>query len=161
MRSLDEIYARLGDLAFTAEFKYDGQRAQIHACRAEAGHVYVWIFSRHLEDMTSKVNSQVASRNDEILRPSLSPQYPDVVLLIRWIFQISPKTESFILDSEIVATDPTDDSLRSFQELSNRGRKDVAIQDVKVAVTVFVFDLMFLDGEVKPFAIVFSLNRLR
>lgn len=54
-RSLDEIYDRLGALPFTAEFKYDGQRAQIHALRDGGPHPYVKIFSRHLEDMTDKV----------------------------------------------------------------------------------------------------------
>jgi DNA ligase 1 len=54
-RSLDEIYERLGDLPFTAEFKYDGQRAQIHGFRTTDGNISVRVFSRHLEDMTSKV----------------------------------------------------------------------------------------------------------
>ncbi len=55
-RSLDEIYRRLGDLPFTAEFKYDGQRAQIHASSNHNGDCQIKVFSRHLEDMTSKVN---------------------------------------------------------------------------------------------------------
>lgn len=54
-RSLDEIYDRLGDAAFSAEFKYDGQRAQIHVNLDQEGKTCVKIFSRHLEDMTSKV----------------------------------------------------------------------------------------------------------
>jgi len=53
-RSLDEIYRRLGELPFTAEFKYDGQRAQIHASTSN-GCCTVKLFSRHLEDMTTKV----------------------------------------------------------------------------------------------------------
>ena len=55
-RSLEEIYDRLGSLPFTAEFKYDGQRAQIHAIREANNDIIVKIFSRHLEDMTSKVD---------------------------------------------------------------------------------------------------------
>lgn len=57
-RSLDEIYDRLGLLPFTAEFKYDGQRAQIHASRNENNKAFVKIFSRHLEDMTEKVGAR-------------------------------------------------------------------------------------------------------
>ena len=53
-RSLEEVYGVLGSQAFTAEFKYDGQRAQIHAENVE-GRIAVKIFSRHLEDMTDKV----------------------------------------------------------------------------------------------------------
>ena len=57
MRSLDDVYERLGSAAnWTAEMKYDGQRAQVHAWRERSeGKVNVKIFSRHLEDMTDKV----------------------------------------------------------------------------------------------------------
>ncbi|KIJ18930.1 hypothetical protein PAXINDRAFT_161271 [Paxillus involutus ATCC 200175] len=133
-RSLDEIYDRLNELQFTAEFKYDGQRAQIHASREGDDHPQVHIFSRHLENMTTK--------------------YPDVVSLVRCMFEGASSLHSFIIDSEIVAIDPTDGGLRSFQELSNRAKKDVEIKEIKVPVCVFAFDLMYLDGEVlleRPF----------
>jgi len=55
MRSLDDVYGRVNDLPFTAEFKYDGQRVQIHAQKSDAGKFAVNLFSRHLEDMTEKV----------------------------------------------------------------------------------------------------------
>jgi DNA ligase-1 len=71
------------------------------------------------------------------------------VLLMTRMLQKSSRAQSFIVDSEIVAVDPSDGSLKSFQELSNRARKDVAVEDVKVAVAVFAFDLMFMDGEVR------------
>ncbi|TBU49499.1 hypothetical protein BD309DRAFT_947430 [Dichomitus squalens] len=127
-RSLDEIYDRLGFLPFTAEFKYDGQRAQIHASRGENDRRFVKLFSRHLEDMTDK--------------------YPDVVSLVDEIFQSSPQTESFIIDAEVVAIDPGTGALKTFQELSNRARKEVKLDEVKVAVCVFAFDLMYLDGQI-------------
>ncbi|KAH0827535.1 ATP-dependent DNA ligase [Lanmaoa asiatica] len=126
-RSLDETYDRLNEMPFTAEFKYDGQRAQIHALKVANGCPSVNVFSRHLENMTEK--------------------YPDVVSLVRRMFAKAPDLRSFIIDSEIVAIDPNDGSLRSFQELSNRARKEVKIRDIKVPVCVFAFDLMYLDGE--------------
>ena len=52
------------------------------------------------------------------------------------------------MDAEIVAIDPKDESLRSFQELSNRPRKDVKMDDVRVFVGVFAYDLMYINGEV-------------
>ena len=63
MRSLDDIYERLGSAAnWTAEMKYDGQRAQVHAWREGSEvEVKVKIFSRHLEDMTDKVRMAVHS----------------------------------------------------------------------------------------------------
>ncbi|CAE6404605.1 unnamed protein product [Rhizoctonia solani] len=133
-RSLDEIYERLGDLAFTAEFKYDGQRVQIHASR-ENEKVAVRLFSRHLEDMTQK--------------------YPDIVHMAETLIsQSEGLLGSFILDAEVVAVDPHTDAIRTFQELSNRPRKGVDIKDVKVVVCIYAFDLMYLNGEVlldKPF----------
>ncbi|KAI0344656.1 ATP-dependent DNA ligase [Trametopsis cervina] len=133
-RSLDEVYDRLDSQPFAAEFKYDGQRAQIHGARMSGVDRSVKIFSRHLEDMTDK--------------------YPDVVALVEQIFDRKKTLQSFIIDSEIVAIDPLDGSVRSFQELSNRARRDVNIADIKVPVCVFVFDLMYLNSEVlleKPF----------
>ncbi|CBQ69100.1 related to DNA ligase I [Sporisorium reilianum SRZ2] len=77
-RSLGAMHDKLGPRAFVSEFKYDGQRCQIHAiyvprsAGAEArrsvkdgdakcgkwagkeGEVYVRLFSRHLEEMTEK-----------------------------------------------------------------------------------------------------------
>ncbi|CAE6421544.1 unnamed protein product [Rhizoctonia solani] len=133
-RSLDEIYDRLGDLAFTAEFKYDGQRVQVHASR-DAKKVTVRLFSRHLEDMTQK--------------------YPDIVHMAQTLISQSEGTlNSFILDAEVVAIDPHMGVIRTFQELSNRPRKGVDLKDVKVVVCIYAFDLMHLNGEVlldKPF----------
>lgn len=65
------------------------------------------------------------------------------------MFANSETVQSFILDSEIVAIDPTDGSLRTFQELSNRARRDVKVDDIKVPVCVFAFDLMYLNEEVR------------
>ena len=65
------------------------------------------------------------------------------------MFSSTPSLQSCIIDSEIVAIDPADGSLKTFQELSNRARKDVRIQDVKVAVGIYAFDLMYLNKEVR------------
>ncbi|KAF8737403.1 hypothetical protein AX14_012902 [Amanita brunnescens Koide BX004] len=127
VRSLHEVYDILGDLPFSAEYKYDGQRAQIHASN-EGSDARVKIFSRHLEDMTMK--------------------YPDVILLVESIFTEHPHIRSFIIDSEIVAIDPLTTELKSFQELSNRARKDVDLNDIRVSVCVFAFDLMYFNGEI-------------
>ena len=54
-----EIYDQLGKLPFTAKFRYDGQRAQIHAIRQANNGLSVKIFSCHLEDITSKVKFHI------------------------------------------------------------------------------------------------------
>ena len=154
MRSLDEVYDLLGSQPFSAEFKYDGQRAQIHAARRSQGTNIVKIFSRHLEDMTDKVS--LTPRYLCIHRPDTSHitpdgcrlKYPDVVSLVDDILTNYDRVDSFIVDAEIVAIDPIDGTLRSFQELSNRARRDVKLDDVKVSVSVFAFDLMYLNNDV-------------
>lgn len=126
MRSLDDVYERLGpNASWTAEMKYDGQRAQVHAWRKN-GQIKVKIFSRHLEDMTDK--------------------YPDIVYLISRRFDTDPFLDSFIVDSEAVAVDRFTGELRSFQELAGRARRDVKISEVKVAVCLYLFDMMYLNG---------------
>ncbi|KAG9231032.1 ATP-dependent DNA ligase [Amylocarpus encephaloides] len=120
-RDLSEILTKLQDRDFSCEYKYDGQRAQVHC--DEKGKVS--IFSRHLELMTDK--------------------YPDLVALIPKIRGDS--VSSFIMEGEVVAVDQETGDLKTFQTLANRPRKDVAIGSVKVDVCLFSFDLMFLNGE--------------
>ena len=112
----------------------------------------VKIFSRHLEDMTDKASAWpcglwfTASFN--FFSSDFQTQYPDVVSLVEDLFENSAQTQSFIMDAEVVAIDPSTGALKTFQELSNRARKDVKLDEVKVAVCAFAFDLMYLDGQV-------------
>ena len=68
--------------------------------------------------------------------------------LVQSFFAVSQDISSFIVDAEIVAIDASGDSLKSFQELSNRARKDVKFHEIKVSVCVYAFDLMYLNGQV-------------
>lgn len=112
--------------AFTCEYKYDGQRAQIH--RLTGGSVQ--IFSRQMKDSTSR--------------------FPDLVNMIKEL--CSPEVASFVLDAEVVGIDRNKgNKLMSFQELSSRERgskhSSITIQNIKVDICVFVFDIMFCNGE--------------
>ncbi|TIA15689.1 ATP-dependent DNA ligase [Aureobasidium pullulans] len=120
-RDLGEMLTKLSGREFTCEYKYDGQRAQVHCDQTGK----VTIFSRHLEVMTDK--------------------YPDLVALVPKIR--GEGVESFILEGEVVALDRATGALLPFQTLSNRARKDVAISSVTVDVCLFSFDLMYLNGE--------------
>ncbi len=119
-RDLGEMLTKLQGRDFGCEFKYDGQRAQVH-CDDKGK---VTIFSRHLEVMTDK--------------------YPDLVALVPQIR--GEGVSSFILEGD-VAVDRESGELKPFQILANRARKDVVIQSVKVDVCLFAFDLMYLNGE--------------
>ena len=120
-RDLSEMLTKLQGRDFTCEYKYDGQRAQVHC--DENGKVS--IFSRHLEVMTEK--------------------YPDLVALVPEIR--GDGVSSFILEGEVVAVDSNSGELKTFQTLTNRAKKDVDINSIQVNVCLFSFDLMYLNGQ--------------
>lgn len=65
------------------------------------------------------------------------------------IFNASEDLTSFIMDAEIVATDPNTGAIKPFQDLAGRARKDVNLKDVKVTVCVYAFDLMYFNEKVR------------
>jgi len=78
----------------------------------------------------------------------MTEKYPDLVALIPEIRVQG--TESFIMEGEVVAVDDQG-SVKTFQTLAGRGKKNVALFDVKVQVCLYAFDLMYLNGEVRSF----------
>ncbi|KAF9478532.1 ATP-dependent DNA ligase [Pholiota conissans] len=120
-KAIGEVLDRFENKRFTCEYKYDGERAQVH--KLEDGTVRV--FSRNSEDMSKK--------------------YPDLVEQLPAC--IKESTRSFVLDAEAVAIDRTTLKLMPFQELSRRKRKDVKVEDIQVKVCLFAFDLLYLNGE--------------
>ncbi|KAH7338388.1 hypothetical protein B0J17DRAFT_572034 [Rhizoctonia solani] len=120
-KAIGEVLDKFENTKFTCEYKYDGERAQVH--KLEDGTVAV--FSRNSEDMSKK--------------------YPDLVEQLPRCFKESIK--SFVLDAEAVAIDKTTKKLLPFQELSKRKRKDVKVEDIQVRVCLFGFDLLYLNGE--------------
>ena len=113
-----EIIEKVGGRGIV-EFKYDGERAQIHKKGDQ-----VIIFSRRLENITH--------------------QYPDVVEMSKRYI----KANEAIVEGEIIAIDPETGEHRPFQELMHRKRKhDIqkAIEEYPVAVRLF--DILYVDGE--------------
>uniref|UniRef100_A0A8C5E8W1 DNA ligase n=1 Tax=Gouania willdenowi TaxID=441366 RepID=A0A8C5E8W1_GOUWI len=120
-KGVGEVMKKFDEAAFTCEYKYDGERAQIHIL--ESGEVRV--FSRNQEDNTSK--------------------YPDIISRIPKVKKDS--LISCVLDSEAVAWDREKKQIQPFQVLTTRKRKDVDASEIKVQVCVYAFDLLYLNGE--------------
>ncbi len=128
---------------FAVEGKWDGLRVQIHfdsgrqAQLATQENLFgggqgklVRIFSRNLDNQTQ--------------------MFPEIVTAAEAL-----KVKQVILDGEAVAYDPKTGRLLGFQDTVTRKRKHgVSQQADKLPVKVFVYDLLYIDGEnliEKPF----------
>jgi len=119
-KGISEVAERLGGKRFTGEYKYDGERAQIHVMSREK----ILVYSRNSENMTEK--------------------YPDVIKIVKEC--LCDGVESCIIDAELVAYDQTTAKILPFQVLTTRGRKNITIEDIKVNVCLFPFDCMLHNG---------------
>ena len=118
---VSEVLKRFEDIAFTCEYKYDGERAQIHL--EENGKIS--IFSRNQEDNTAK--------------------FPDIVNGLKKY--LLPHVTSVVIDCEAVAFDREQNKILPFQILSTRGKKNIVESDIKVKVALYAFDCLYLNGE--------------
>lgn len=139
-KAITEVLDRFEGQTFTCEYKYDGERAQIHYVAKDAPQE----LSQTTASATKEVGAGVASifsRNSE----DLSKKYPDILAKLHtWVKE---DTKSFVLDCETVAWDVQEKKVLPFQQLMTRKRKDVKVEDVTVKVCVFAFDLLYMNGE--------------
>lgn len=118
LSSPEEILEKLGGKC-VVEYKYDGERVQIHKNGGD-----VILFSRRLENISS--------------------QYPDAVELVKK----HVKAKTAILEAECVAIDLDTGEMKPFQELMHRRRKyeiEKAIEEYPVSL--FMFDALYVDGK--------------
>jgi DNA ligase-1 len=118
LKTLPEILEKMGGRV-AMEYKYDGLRIQAHIPKKGE----VSLFSRRLENLTG--------------------QFPDVVKALEHF-----PGRDCIVEGEAVALDE-EGRLRPFQDISRRrGRKtDLEKVSEEVPITLFLFDLLALDGE--------------
>ena len=141
-KSISEVLDRFEGKDFTCEYKYDGERAQIHYVAPEVQEEFPSASQTLVKDPKSfKGLASIFSRNSE----DLSKKYPDILdKLNTWI---KPGTKSFVVDCETVAWDTEAKRVLPFQQLMTRKRKDVKSIEVTVKVCVFAFDMLFYNGE--------------
>ncbi len=116
--SLEKVLQELGTAA--VEVKYDGARVQIHKRGEE-----LWIFSRRLENVTSAL-PDVAERAKRCITATTA-----------------------VVEGEAVAVDPETGKPRAFQEILRRFRRkyDVGKMVAEIPFEVFLFDALYIDGE--------------
>ena len=118
LSSPEEILEKLSGKCI-AEYKYDGERIQVHKQSDK-----VALYSRRLED--------------------ISNQYPDVIDLIK----SSVNAKDAILEGECVAVDIETGEMRPFQELMHRRRKYGIEEAMKqYPASLFIFDALYADGK--------------
>jgi DNA ligase-1 len=120
-KSILEVLKRLNGKRFTCEYKYDGERAQVHM--KDDG--VTKVFSRSLLDTSEK--------------------FPEVPLYVKEA--CVDTVQSFILDTEVVAYNRETKQFVPFQVLSTRKKTEESDDNAKVKVIVQAFDLMYLNGQ--------------
>jgi len=120
-KGLGEVGERMAGKRFTGEYKYDGERAQIHVISRDDIRVY----SRNSQNMTEK--------------------YPDVIKVVQ--DSLCDNIQSCVIDSELVAYDQVAKKILPFQILSTRGSKNVSLENLKCNVCIYPFDCMLLNGK--------------
>jgi DNA ligase-1 len=119
VKSLGDVARHMRGEMFV-EYKYDGERMQIH----REGNGRVLAFSRRLENITH--------------------QYPEIISA----FNRSKVPKYTILEGEIVALDASTDRLLPFQTLMQRRRKHKIQAYVdKVPIALFAFDLLLFKNK--------------
>lgn len=128
-KSISEVLDRFQGEEFTCEYKYDGERAQVHLLSTGE----VKIYSRNSEDM--------------------SQRYPDLISIIKDFLRENvndtqtANPHSMILDCEAVAWDRNTNKILPFQVLSTRKRKGVEEKDITVHICLFAFDMLYFNDQ--------------
>ena len=120
LSSSSEILEKMGGRC-AVEYKYDGERVQIHR---NTGDAETTLYSRRLEN--------------------ISHHYPDIVRLS----SEGIISQSYIVEGEIVAIDPNTGDLLPFQELMHRRRK-YGVEEAMAAypASLRLFDILYIDGK--------------
>lgn len=87
-KGISEVLDKFSDSDFTCEFKYDGERVQVHVFEN-----VVKLFSRNAEETSEK--------------------YPDIVKMVPE--NLKAQVKSLVVDAEAVAWDPLEQKMLPFQ----------------------------------------------
>jgi len=131
-KSIREVLSRLDGHAFTCEYKYDGERAQVH------------LYQTTDENDNTKTCTKMGVFSRNLLDTSI--KFPESATYVQEACS-STSVTSCVLDTEVVAYNRTTQKFVPFQVLSTRKNKgEAGGEESKITVIVQAFDLMYLNG---------------
>ncbi|KAG9394215.1 DNA ligase 1, DNLI1 [Carpediemonas membranifera] len=151
MKSVESVITKLAAVTdeITCEYKYDGERAQVHFTQAPDGTTAIQIFSRNMEDMSRKYPDLV----DVVAgcRAVISPEIADLIRNGSMDeaandpnLEVGAEVTSFVVDCEAVAYNVATSSILPFQTLMSRQKK--VTDEITVDVALFAFDMILING---------------
>jgi DNA ligase-1 len=145
--TFEEAVERLGD-KFLVQGKFDGLRLQIHKYRKEEVEKRDVIWREYLVDKSQGLDL-FASNGNTVVKlftrnlEDVTDMFPEVVEDVREV-----DIDSFILDSEVLGWNYSEDTFLSYQTTMQRRRK-YEIGDIKkeIPVKAMLFDILYLEGK--------------
>ena len=146
--SFDEVIDRFGG-KFLVQGKFDGLRLQIHKYNKDEILKRNVVWKSYLKDRSQGLNLFVRSDDDTVVKlftrnlEDVTEMFPEVVEDAK-----NFPLDSFILDSEVLGWDYTNDTFLSYQTTMQRKRKyEVGDIREKIPVKAMLFDIVYLNGK--------------
>jgi DNA ligase-1 len=147
--TFDEVVERLGD-ELLVQGKFDGLRLQIHKYSKRDVNKRDVIWKQYLINKEQGLNLFAGANEDDVIvklftrnLEDVTDMFPEVVDDVRDL-----DIESFILDSEVLGWDYSNDTFFSYQMTMQRKRKyEVGSIKEKIPVKAMLFDLLYLNGK--------------
>ncbi len=146
--TFEEAVERLGD-KFLVQGKFDGLRLQIHKYRKEDVNKRKVLWKEYLVDKSQGLDLFAgASNGNTVVKlftrnlEDVTDMFPEVVDDVRGI-----DIESFILDSEVLGWNYSEDTFLSYQTTMQRKRKyEIGNIQKEIPVKAMLFDILYLEG---------------
>jgi DNA ligase-1 len=147
--TFEEAVDRLGD-KFLVQGKFDGLRLQIHKYSKKEVDKRNVVWKEYLVDKSQGLDLFAGANNGNIVVKLFTRNLEDVTDMFPEVVEDVRKLDidSFILDSEVLGWNYSEDTFLSYQTTMQRKRK-YEIGDVRkeIPVKAMLFDILYLEGK--------------
>lgn len=148
--SVEKVFERIPKSII--QYKYDGMRTQIHFSKKGFNQVIKKKKAESSQAMFGFADSSASEKENEEVRifsrnlEPLTDMFPDIVKVLADLEDEG--ISSAVFDAEAIGVDPKTGKFIPFQETMKRKRKyEVGKTAGDIPVKVYIFDLLFLNGE--------------